>query len=133
MIRALLASSLAFVLLPAALALPAVADPCSHRALTIEGMAVEVTLCATAQHPGASPAGKTLEVAVQEEFKGPKGSFSRATTLEFLGGVAVSRTIDDVAIDRLGLSRTLHMTLALREGNLTLEHAMLLPGAVPII
>lgn len=128
--RALLASLLALVLLPQ----PAAAtDPCTHRSVSIEGMPVEITLCATAQRPGASAAGKTVEITVSEEFKGPKGAFSRSASLEFLGGVAVSRTIDDVPIERLGVPRTLHMTLSLRGGTVTLEHAMLLPGAVPII
>lgn len=130
--RALLASSLAVALLPS-FSRAAQADPCTHRSLAIQGMPVTITLCTTGQRPGSSAAGKTLVVGLQEEFQGPKGSFSRTTSLEFLGGVAVSRTFDDVAIDRLGVARTLHMTLSLRGGSVTLEHAMLVPGAVPLI
>ena len=130
--RALSACLLALALFPS-FSLAAVAAPCTHRSLRIEGMPVALTLCTLGQRPGSSAAGKTVEVSVTEDFEGPKGAFRRAATLEFLGGVAVSRTIDDVAIEPLGLSGTLHMTLALKEGNVTLEHAMLLPGAVPIL
>ena len=43
-----------------------------------------------------------------------------------------SRTIDDVSLAKLGLTRTLHMTIAVRTSSVRLEHALLVPGAVTL-
>jgi hypothetical protein len=42
----------------------------------------------------------------------------------------VSRTIDDVSLARLGIARTLHMTIAYKLGSAKLERALLIPGAL---
>jgi hypothetical protein len=44
----------------------------------------------------------------------------------------VSRGVDDVPLNPLGLSSTLHLTLTYADGKVSVEHALLLPGAVPL-
>ena len=106
---------------------PALAQPaqrCSRESFPVGGQTVAVTACA-----GAPDGGKT--VAVSETFKGAATSFGHNTSIEVLPG-ATSRTVDDVSLAPLGLQYTLHLTLAYREGAVLIEHALLLPGAVPL-
>jgi hypothetical protein len=84
-----------------------------------------VTVCA-----GAPNGAKT--VAVTETFKNASTSFTHTASIEVLPGAATSRTTDDVLLTPLGLPYTLHMTLAYREAGVIIEHALLLPGAVPL-
>ncbi len=107
---------------------PALAQPaqrCSHETFPVAGQPVTVTACA-----GAPDSGKT--VAVTETFKNAATSFSKTTSIEVLKGAAASRAVDDVSLAPLGLQYTLHMTLAYREAGIVIEHALLLPGAVPL-
>ncbi len=107
---------------------PALAQPaqrCSHETFPVGGQSVTVTACA-----GAPDGGKT--VAVTETFKNASTSFSHATSIEVLKGAAASRAVDDVSLAPLGLQYTIHITLAYREAGVVIEHALLLPGAVPL-
>ncbi|HEY0615432.1 MAG TPA: hypothetical protein VGC96_12350 [Candidatus Elarobacter sp.] len=117
-VLALLAASIA----PA---LPQPAQRCSHDSFAVGGQPVAVTVCA-----GAPDSGKT--VAVTETFKNAAASFNHSTSIEVLPGAAASRAVDDVSLAPLGLPYTLHLTLAYREAAVTIEHALLLPGAVPL-
>lgn len=98
---------------------------CSHETFPVAGQSVAVTVCA-----GAPEGGKT--VAVAETFKGASSSFNHATSIEVLPGAAASRGVDDVSLTPLGLPYTFHLTLAYRDGAVFVEHALLLPGAVPL-
>ncbi len=107
---------------------PALAQPaqrCSHDTFSVAAQPVTVTVCA-----GAPDGAKT--VAVTETFKNAATSFNHTTSIEVLRGAAASRAVDDVSLSPLGLQYTLHMTLAYREAAVTIEHALLLPGAVPL-
>jgi hypothetical protein len=119
-----LAAALAFTVLSCSAAAAQQGQRCTHESFPVGGQQVAITLCAGA------PSGGT--VAVSETFKGSSASFSRQTSIDVLPGAAVSRTIDDVALAPLGLAYTLHLTLAFRDGTATVEHALLLPGAVPL-
>lgn len=115
-------------LLGAASIAPALGQPaqrCSRDAFPVGGQPVSITVCA-----GAPDGGKT--VAVTETFKTASASFSHTTSIEVLPGAAASRSVDDVSLAPLGLNFTLHLTLAHRETAVTIEHALLLPGAVPL-
>ena len=116
---------LAIVLASIAPALAQPAQRCSHETFPVGGQPVTVTVCA-----GAPDSGKT--VAVTETFKNAATSFSKTTSIEVLKGAAASRAVDDVSLAPLGLQFTLHMTLAYREAGVVIEHALLLPGAVPL-
>ncbi|HTW82794.1 MAG TPA: hypothetical protein VMD91_01850 [Candidatus Sulfotelmatobacter sp.] len=106
---------------------PAGAQPsqgCSHDTFTIGGQRVGVSVCApTAPDDGTVPVAETVSGAT---------SIARTTTIQVLAGAKVSRTVDDVALGPLGLSSTLHLTLAYADGKVWVEHALLLPGAVPL-
>jgi len=101
------------------------AQRCAHDTFAVAGQPVTVTACA-----GAPDSGRT--VAVSETFKGSVASFGHATSIEVLAGASASRTVDDVALTPLGLPYTLHLTLAYRDAGIAIEHALLLPGAVPL-
>jgi hypothetical protein len=119
---------IAVLALLAASVAPALTQPaprCSHDAFPVAGQSVAVTVCA-----GAPDGGKT--VAVTETFKNATATFNHATSIEVLPGAAVSRAVDDVSLAPLGLQYTLHLTLAHRAAAVTIEHALLLPGAVPL-
>jgi hypothetical protein len=106
-------------------ALPQPASRCSREVFPVGGQAVSVTVCA-----GAPDGGKT--VAVTETFKNTTASFDQTTSIEVLAGAAASRAVHDVSLAPLGLQYTLHLTLAYREAAVSIEHALLLPGAVPL-
>ena len=120
-----LVAVLAIVLASIAPALAQPAQRCSHETFPVGGQPVTVTVCA-----GAPDSGKT--VAVTETFKNAASSFNHTTSIEVLKGAAASRATDDVSLAPLGLQFTLHMTLAYREAGVVIEHALLLPGAVPL-
>jgi hypothetical protein len=110
---------------------PALAQPgqpasrCTHDTFPVGGQSIVVTACA-----GAPDSGQT--VAVTETFKGGSGSFNHATSIDVLPGASASRAVDDVVLAPLGLQYTLHLTLAYRDAAVIIEHALLLPGAVPL-
>ena len=121
-------TSVAILALLAASIVPALGQPaqrCSHETFPVGGQPVTVTVCA-----GAPNGAKT--VAVAETFKNAATSFNHSTSIEVLPGAATSRAVDDVSLAPLGLQFTLHMTLAYREAGVVIEHALLLPGAVPL-
>ena len=101
------------------------AQRCSHETFPVAGQAVTVTVCA-----GAPDSGKT--VAVTETFKNAVTSFQHTASIDVLPGAQASRAVDDVALTPLGLPYTLHLTLAYRDAAVSIEHALLLPGAVPL-
>lgn len=98
---------------------------CSHEAFPVAGQSIGVMVCA-----GAPDGAKSVQVT--ETFKGRAGAFSHTTSIDVLPGAATSRTVDDVGLTPLGLPYTLHLTLAYREALVSIEHALLLPGAVPL-
>ena len=115
------------VLLAASIApvLPQPAQRCSRDTFPVGGQSVAVTVCA-----GAPDSGKS--VAVTESFKTTAASFNHSSSIEVLPGAAASRTVEDVSLAPLGLQYTLHLTLAYRQAAVSIEHALLLPGAVPL-
>jgi hypothetical protein len=124
-VLALLAASISPLVASIAPALAQPAQRCSHESFPVGGQPVAVTVCA-----GAPNGGKT--VAVAETFKNAATSFNHTTSIEVLPGAATSRAVDDVSLAPLGLQYTLHITLAYREAGVVIEHALLLPGAVPL-
>lgn len=97
---------------------------CSRESFPVNGHAIAVTVCA------AAPQGS--HVAVSETFARGAQSFGRSTTIDVLPGADVSRAVDDASLTPFGIPYTLHLTLAYRGGGVAIEHALLLPGAVPL-
>jgi hypothetical protein len=119
------------LVLPGRLALAQAAEGCSHDVLRVDGTPVEVTLCVPpAGETRRKGEGKAVNVNVTETFSANGQSFSREVPLEFLEGSETSRTMDDVPLAKLGIGKSLHLTIGYRPGSVRLEHAMLLPGAI---
>ena len=105
---------------------PAVAESrCTRDVLRLNAAAVTAAFCIPA---GGGPPS----VAVVQTFVSGGRTLARTTTFPVVAGAAVSRTIDDVDLTPLGLRGTLHMTLVYRRGSVELEHALALPGAIPV-
>jgi hypothetical protein len=112
--------------LMAALRLPAggQAEHCTRDRLTVAGVAVAVRFCL--------PAEAAASVSITETFMALGKTISKTIPLVIVAGARTSRTIDDVDLAPLGLKSSLHMTLAYRAGFVELEHALALPGAIPV-
>ena len=59
-------------------------------------------------------------------------SFSRTVTFDALAGSDYSRTIDDLPLARVGIEKSLHLTIRYKLGSVRLEHALLVPGAIAL-
>jgi hypothetical protein len=92
--------------------------------LKIDGAPVTVGLCASKTD------AKTIAVA--ETFTSKSTSFAHATTIDVFPGEESSRGIDDVSLEPLGIAKHLHISMHVKAGTIALEHALLLPGAVPL-
>jgi hypothetical protein len=103
---------------------------CTRETLPVSGTALTVSYCVTGEKPAGS--GGDLPVRVTENYSTPRGSFSQQNTLQFIAGEAASRVIEDVALARVGLEGTLHLTLVYRAGVVRIESALLTPGAITI-
>jgi hypothetical protein len=108
-------------------------DTCSRDALQVDGAPVAVTLCVPAAGVRRGKAEtRALSVNVTEVFAAGTSSFTRTVVLDVLDDSVTSRTIDDVPLQRLGIAKTLHLTIGYRDGSAQLEHALLIPGAVTL-
>lgn len=115
----------AVLVLTAASAAAAQTERCTSDALTIDSAAVTARVCAPAG------VGDGQRILVTVALVSSAGTVRHTTPFELLPG-GVSRTVDDISLEPLGSKKSLHVTLAYRAGIVTLEHALLLPGAVPI-
>jgi hypothetical protein len=113
-------------------AVSAQGDVCSRDTLAVDGTPVEVTLCAPPAPQSRKGGTKQVTVSVSETFAAGGASFSRSVPLDFLDGAETSRTIDDAPLNKLGIKKSLHLTIAYHPGSVRLEHAMLVPGAVTL-
>jgi hypothetical protein len=113
--------------LAAGLGLPASAqgERCSQDKLSVDGTSVAARFCV--------PSGAAApSVSVTETFTALGKTIEKTTPLAVVAGALTSRTIDDVDLSPIGPKHTLHMTLAYRAGLVQLEHALALPGAIPV-
>ena len=115
---------------------PALAAGCSTDVFAIDGNAVNVELCST-RAPLAAAHGKAVPAqggdAVRETItvKG-RPPLVREVRYQSATGDATARSLDDIPLAALGIGKTMHVTLAVHDGNVRLEHALLVPGATPL-
>lgn len=126
--RTLMAAALAISLGSSASAQPT--SRCTRETLMVRGTPLTASYCVSAV--GAAAAGRDLPVRVSETYSTPHASFSQDATLRFIAGEDASRVIEDVALERLGMEGTLHLTLLLRGSLIRVEGAILTPGAITI-
>lgn len=103
---------------------------CTRETLSVRGTPLTVSYCVT--ELGQATPGRDLPVRVSETYSTPKGSVTQDTTLRFIAGEESSRVIEDLALGRVGLEGTLHMTLLLRNGVVRVDSAILTPGAITV-
>lgn len=118
-VRSLAGATAAFL---ATTASAGAADRCTQDSLVVDGSPIALTLCAAA--PDAD------HVDVSETYARGSARITRTLPIDVVRGAAVARAIDDVPLDQLGSTKRLRVTVAYRDGSATLEHALLLPGAV---
>jgi len=71
-------------------------------------------------------------VPVTATYSARGGSMRRTIELHFIAGEGVSRVIQSLDLTTLGLTGTLHLTLAYSRGLVRVEGALLTPGAITI-
>jgi len=108
----------------------AAAQACTQETLTVRGTPVTIGYCV---HGAArSAGGDEIVVPTVASYGAPGGSFSRSRQLHFVAGEGVSRVIENLDLAPLGLTGTLHLTLAYSGGLIHVEGALLTPGAITI-
>lgn len=113
----------------AAAAPAAAATPCTQQMLSVEGSPVTIGYCVS----GAPRlAGSEVVVPVAASYSAPHGALRRTMELHFIAGEGVSRVIQSLDLTTLGLTGTLHLTLAYSRGVVQVEGALLTPGAITI-
>ena len=128
--RAALAAAILVIVLTSA-AGPAVAQPrCTQETLNVRGVPVTIGYCVTG--PPLASAPDEIALPVQATYASPGGSFGRVLELHFVSGEGVSRILQSLPLRELGLTGTLHLTLAYAGGLVRIEGAMLTPGAITI-
>jgi hypothetical protein len=120
--RSLVGTTVAFLAAGATALAQQQSETCTHDTLGVDGASIAAAFC-VAGTPAAS-------VTVNETFTRGKDSFTRTLAIDLVSGAAVTRAVDDVPLTDLGSNKQLHLTIAYRGGAATLEHALLLPGAL---
>jgi hypothetical protein len=108
----------------------AAAPGCTQETLNVRGTPVTIGYCINGA--ARTTDGDELIVPIVASYAAPGGSFSRASDMHFVAGEGVSRVIESLDLSRLGLTGTLHLTLAYSEGRVRIEGALLTPGAITI-
>jgi hypothetical protein len=109
-------------------AAPASAAPaCSTDSFTVDGQPLTVEICL----PSEIPAGTKVTLTERFTVKG-QAPLERPLTVDVLAKAQTSRSIDDVSLSKLGIEKTLHLTIVYKPGAAHLEHALLVPGAIAL-
>jgi hypothetical protein len=121
--------ALAVALAAIAIRVTLAATPCTQETLTVEGTPLTVAYCVSGRpHPN----GSEEIVPVSATYSSAGGTLRRSAELHFLAEEGVSRVLESLDLTKLGLTGTLHMTLAYSGGLVRLEGALLTPGAITI-
>jgi hypothetical protein len=106
------------------------APPCTQETLTVEGAPVTIGYCVSG--PLRANGADEVVVPVTASYSAPGGTLRRPIDLHFIAGEGVSRVLQSLDLAKLGLTGTLHLTLAYSHGLVRLEGALLTPGAITI-
>jgi hypothetical protein len=97
---------------------------CNHDRLRIEKQVIGVTLCPETP----KIADGTVRLALQIRLDGPKASLDEKLLLRYPELAPHPRAVADVDLKPLGIAKTLHLSLVPRGNDISIEHAVLLPG-----
>ncbi len=122
--------ALALTLAAIPLAAPAQSGNCTKEVLPVRGTLVTIGYCVE-DTPVKAP-GSELLVKVAATYSAPGGSFGDARVLHFIAAEGPSRVIEDVDLTKVGSTGTLHLTLVYKAGAVSIESALLTPGAITI-
>ena len=103
--------------------------PCSTRTLTVTGKAVTISFCP--QSVSRNDNGEII-VHAQEQVNASGTSVVNARVFAFLAGEQTSRAIEILPLNGVGIAGKLHLSLAYHDGEITIESAVLTPGAIPV-
>jgi hypothetical protein len=106
------------------------AEPCTQESLTVENAPVTIGYCVSGTT--RSNGVEEVIVPVTATYSGPAGTQRLQVQLHFIAGERVSRVIQSLDLTKLGLTGTLHLTLAYSDGLVRVEGALLTPGAITI-
>lgn len=102
------------------------AAACSHDRLRIEKQSIGITLC-----PGTpSIVDGTVRLPSQLRLDLRKASLDRSLLLRYPPLTPHPRAVVDVDLTPLGIAKTLHLSLVPHGDEISIEHAVLLPGPV---
>jgi hypothetical protein len=120
-----------FILIAAGTIRGALADPgCTQETLSVQGTPVTIGYCVSGT-PRANGAGEVI-VPISATYSAPGGTLRRSSELHFMADERVSRVIESLDLARVGLTGTLHLTLAYARGVVRVEGALLTPGAITV-
>lgn len=120
-----------FIIAAAGTVRGAFADPgCTQETLSVQGTPVTIGYCISAAP--RSNGAQELVVPVSATYSAPGGTLRRSSELHFMSGERVSRVLESLDLTRIGLTGTLHLTLAYSRGVVHVEGALLTPGAITI-
>jgi hypothetical protein len=106
----------------------AAAERCSHDAVTLRGVPVTIGFCIV----GSSTSSAVTTVAVQATYSSKSASFSQHSNVRFITGEGPARALESIDLGPLGIVGVLHMTLLYDGNEVTMEHALLTPGAIAV-
>ncbi len=84
------------------------------------------------QRRAALKRAEEIIVPVVATYSAPGGTLRRPIDLHFIAGEGISRVLESLDLTKVGLSGTLHLTLAYSRGLVRVEGALLTPGAITI-
>ncbi len=102
---------------------------CTRDILNVRGTPVTVNLCVVGA-PAASASIATVDLAAT--YAAGNRSFVQHASVRFITGEGPSRALESTDLSPLGIAGVLHMTLLYGGNQVTIEHAMLTPGAVRV-
>lgn len=104
------------------------AENCSRETVAVRGTPVTIVLCVLA----ASSAGNVTTIALDGHYEAKQSSFDQRASIRFITGEGPARALQSVDLSRLGIPGVLHMTLVYSGNAVSMEHALLTPGAITI-
>ncbi|HEV3157734.1 MAG TPA: hypothetical protein VGZ00_10350 [Candidatus Baltobacteraceae bacterium] len=102
------------------------AAPCSSDRFEIDSQAITVQVCA----PTLLADANTGLLPLIETISTAQNSISQTLNVHVLAHTA--HAINDVSLEPLGIHRLLHLAISYNRGAARLDHALLIPSALPL-
>lgn len=108
----------------------AAAPQCTQETLTVEARPVTIGYCISGSL--RSNGAEEIVVPVAAAYTTTGKTLRQSIELHFIAGEGISRVLQSLDLTQLGLTGTLHLTLAYARGLVRVEGALLTPGAITI-